>query len=410
MELHLIVDIIITLFCAGAAFIPTSIMLSEKGSPKRKIETKRQTVVLFDFSQVRIAIAGNTAAIIVVNLTTAYSSNQVLVKLKIGIGVIAFIGLIWGFVQYKIAMDDCKRGGVASLEAQKIDMNPVECKYLAQIVNIQKEKGYLQLRNVYVWIDGGWFPYSYPCWYKEEDQLSLFVYDTKELMELDLQKDEWISFFASARCRVNMANFSFSLKGGAYFKRVSFEKPAMRENPTELWYETEKLVCKACRYSGGCKNRHAPCVMITEANSGWTRKFLSENYPNLVENEVKRVKERLEDAVYVEALLSTIPKKLAKKAGFEDGGVLIIATSIGNNLPTGTLIQSFDGKRVHTEQEIDEILTKHKVGDIVSVRIQQPNQSPVECKTTLVGNQKIAELIFQLTPFFIRSTPDQSES
>lgn len=384
------------------AMVPTSIMLSKETKPER-VQFNHAghvtTYLVCDLAWPRRAILGNTVAIIILMLTI-YKANETLMKTQIGLIIIAGIGLIWSFYycyKYYIA------GMRAAEEAdEKSDSTDAFCAFQAQVREVQTEQDRLLLENVYVWVAGGWFPYSYPCSYIEDAPLPL--YNIKKFADQTIHKGDCISFSAIARLEGKQKTLAFSLHQcfdlEVIPKLVEMpDTPERKQHLNDVWHQAERLVCKTCVYASGCRNRKLPCVVVAAEKGRWNRAFLTEQYPQLIENELSKEVDATDSTGYFDFIVVWYAKEDIKELGYKTDCAVILGALDDAPVEAGCRICKLDGEEIRSADQIIQILKRHKAGDKLSILTQLFDKDPVQSTITLVDQRRAATVVFDWMPF-----------
>ena len=345
------------------------------------------------------SLVGNFTALMILSFTE--TSNVLLKNIRFGLTILAVLGFIWSFISliyYRISHMETYKSF-----AERIIKNFKEqyCDFMAQVIEVREGEG-IVLKNVYIRDkeSNSWFPYCYPCCQDETLQLRT------SMISDNIYVDGWISFSAIA----HMKESTFLLEACDNLQVISYEQPKPLQGAQlyETWSRTEQLVCKSCKFLDSCHSKHFPCAVLNTCSCKWTRNFLAEQYPALIENRVDRFAEKLKDGPYLNVLFKSVARKDAKELGFRSASVIIIANPTNGSLLPGARIVAIDGKKVKRGQQVRKILAKHNPGDNVIVTTSFPKHSATEHSVTLIGRQQAAKIMFMSYPSFY-NTDSKSE-
>lgn len=347
------------------------------------------------------AVIGNVIAWVVLFILLIkefFAPGNINVFLMNGVCVIVVFNLIVScWYDYRYTTSPFNWSSVDAFDDTKITLEEEgkSCEYMAQISGIEKNR--FLLKDVYVWVDGGWFPYCYPCCRSEIGRLPL--YGIERFQKLGIREGDRISFSAVSSLNQSDNALNFSLKKCRKFEIFSYttlKQP--KANLCDSWLHAEKLVCMNCKYSKGCHNGIFPCIVQSKENCGWNRSLLMREYPELFEKQTRVFNTGIPCLNVVPV---SVPKRMARELGFQEKSVVVIFDLIESSMHCGARIRSVDGHKISTTKQLDQILLRHKVGECITVVTDFANQESVEHTVTLLASKEAAKLMFGLMPFRI---------
>lgn len=385
------------------AMVPTSIMLS-KGTKLEQIPLnltgKITTYLVCDLSWPRRAILGNAAAIIILMIGIS-NSGETLIKKKITLIIIALIGLVWSsfycYRCFRMGMQLSKENESAKENNEADDF----CAFQARVSEAGIKQDRLLLENIYVRVDGGWFPYSYPCSCADDEPVSL--YGIKNFAEKTVHAGDCISFSAVACLEGDATDLTFSLRKCADLEVISGlaempDTPEQKQQLDVMWHQAERQVCKACTYKDGCRDRKLPCVVAATENGHWNRTLLEKQYPWLIENAISKELNTSDTGGYLEFFVIWYIGS-DEPFGYKKDCAVVLGTLPDSPVKVGCRICELDGEEIVSIYQLIGILQRHKPGDKVDILTQFLDEKAIQSTITLVDQRRLVRLMFDCMPF-----------
>ena len=269
--------------------------------------------------------------------------------------------------------------------------------FRGKVLQVVPNKGIL-IKRLYVLAEC----FDFACTTVEGVEDHVWIYDPQPFLEKHIMARDCVSFSAIAyQYRRKNGTFDYGLKECCNVEKIhSYALPDEEKiRRREAWKSIQNLICETCAFDRHCDRLY--CLRGSRYLEFRAKEMFFSTHQNLVQKDVQEIVAKLEDDKFLDCYLDFVPARSRRGSPQDCSGVNCMFGVERNGLVCGDRILRLDGCVIRTMADVKSVLSKHEVGDVLSVVVDRRDAPSTTKKVSIVGKDEFANIkwFFQTIPY-----------
>ena len=266
--------------------------------------------------------------------------------------------------------------------------------FKGEVLQVVQNKGLL-IKRLYVLAEC----FDFECTTVEGVEDHVWIYDPQPFLEKNIKARDCVSFSAIAyQYKRKNGTYDYGLKECCEVEKISsYDLPDEEKiRRREAWKFIQNLICETCAFDRHCDGLY--CLRGPRYLEFRAKEMFFTTHQELMQKDVQEIVGKLEDDKFLDCYLDFVPARSRRESLLACSGVNCMFGVERNGLDCGDRILRLDGCVIRTMADVKSVLSKHEVGDLLSVVVDRRDAPSATKKVSVVGKDEFANIAWFFLP------------